>query len=78
MEVNKDAVCIVVVPKIGLVDIPGTPSKESGFGGNLQKARKQSDTECKHKQMDMLPFQNNCVFVHKFLKKIEYLTIFNA
>ena len=30
--------------------------KGSGFGGNL---RNQSDTECKHKQIDMLAFQNN-------------------
>ena len=27
MEVNKDAVCVVVVPKIGQVYIPGMPSK---------------------------------------------------
>ena len=33
--------------------------KGSGFGGNLQKVRKQSDSECKHKQIDMLAFQNN-------------------
>ena len=33
--------------------------KGSGFGGNLQKVRKQSNTECKHKQIDMLAFQNN-------------------
>ena len=29
MEVNKDAVCVVVMPKIGLVYIPGMPSKEA-------------------------------------------------
>ena len=29
MEVNKDAVCIVVMPKIGLVYIPGMPSEEA-------------------------------------------------
>ena len=33
--------------------------KGRGFGGNLQKVREQSDTECKHKQIDMLAFQNN-------------------
>ena len=33
--------------------------KGSGFGGNLQKVRNQSDTECKHKQIDTLAFQNN-------------------
>ena len=58
MEVNKDAVCVVVVPKIGLVYIPGMQSKEAVFGGNLQKMRKQSNTECKHKQIDTLAFQN--------------------
>ena len=68
MEVNKDAVCIVVVPKIGLVFIPVMPSKESGFGVNVQKVRKQSDTECKHKQINTLAFQNNCVFVRTFEK----------
>ena len=30
----------------------------SGFGKNLQKVRKQSDTECKYKQIATLPFQN--------------------
>ena len=45
MEVSKDAVCIVVMPKIVLVYIPSMLSKEA-FGGNLQKVRKQSDTEC--------------------------------
>ena len=51
MEVNKDAVCIVVVPKIGLVDIPGMPSKEAVLAEIYRKCRnspKQSNTECKH------------------------------
>ena len=37
MEVNKDAVCIVVVPKIGLVYIPGMPSKEAVMAGIYRK-----------------------------------------
>ena len=32
--------------------------KGSGFGGNLEKVRNQSVTECKQKQIDMLAFQN--------------------
>ena len=59
MKVKKDAVCIVVVPKIGLVYVPGMPSRKAVLAGNLQKVRKQSDTECKHKQIDVLAFQNN-------------------
>ena len=45
--------------------------KGSGFGRNSPKVRKQSDTECKHKQIDTLAFQNNCVFVRKFSKKMS-------
>ena len=37
MEVNKDAVCIVVVPNIGLVYIPGMPSKEAVLVGIYRK-----------------------------------------
>ena len=33
MEANKDAICVVVVPKIGLVYIPGMPSNEAILGG---------------------------------------------
>ena len=33
MEVNKDAVCVVVLPKIGLVYIPGMSSKEAVLAG---------------------------------------------
>ena len=33
MEVNKDAVCLVVMPKIRLVYIPGMPPKEVVFAG---------------------------------------------
>ena len=39
MEVNKDAVCVVVVPKIGLVYIPGMPSKEAVLAGIYRKCR---------------------------------------
>ena len=62
------AVCVVAVPKIGQVYIPGMPSKEAVLAG-IQNVRKQSDTECKHKQISTLAFQNSCVFVRKFLKK---------
>ena len=37
MEVNKDAVCVVVVPKIALVYIPGMPSKEAVLVGIYRK-----------------------------------------
>ena len=37
MEVNKDAVCVAVVPKIGLVFIPGMPSKEAVLAGIYRK-----------------------------------------
>ena len=37
MEVNEDAVCVVVVPKIGLVYIPGMPSKEAVLAGIYRK-----------------------------------------
>ena len=37
MEVNKDAVCVVVVPKIGPVYIPGMPSKEAVLAGIYRK-----------------------------------------
>ena len=37
MEINKDAVCIVVMPKIGLVYIPGMPSKEAVLVGIYRK-----------------------------------------
>ena len=57
-EVNKDALCVVVMPKMGLVYIPVCHQKKR-FGENLQKVRKQSNTECKHKQINMLAFQNN-------------------
>ena len=80
MKVHKDAVCIVVMPNIGLAYIPVTPSKDVAL-----EVRKQSNTECKHKQIDMLEFQNNwvsentvCLPVPKLLKKIEHLTILNA
>ena len=33
MEVNKDAVWVVVMPKIGLVYIPCMPSKEAVLAG---------------------------------------------
>ena len=39
MEVNKDAVCIVVMPKIGLVYIPGMLSKETVLAGIYRKCR---------------------------------------
>ena len=37
MEVNKDAVCLVVVLKIGLVYIPSMPSKEAVLAGIYRK-----------------------------------------
>ena len=37
IEVNKDAVCVVVMPKIGLVYIPGMPSKEAVLAGIYRK-----------------------------------------
>ena len=37
MEVNKNAVCVVVVPKIGLVYIPGMPPKEAVLAGIYRK-----------------------------------------
>ena len=37
MEVNKDAVCVVVVPKIELVYIPGMLSKEAVLAGIYRK-----------------------------------------
>ena len=37
MEVNKDTVCVVVVPKTGLVYIPGMPSKEAVLVGIYRK-----------------------------------------
>ena len=37
MELNKDAVCVVVVPKIGLVYIPGMQSKEAVLAGIYRK-----------------------------------------
>ena len=39
MEVNKDVVCIVVMPKIGLVYIPGMPSKDAVLAGIYRKCR---------------------------------------
>ena len=39
MEVNKDAVCIVVMPKIVLVYIPGGPSKEAVLAGIYRKCK---------------------------------------
>ena len=37
MEVNKDALCVVVVPKIGLVYIPGMPSTDVVLAGIYRK-----------------------------------------
>ena len=37
MEVNKDAVCVAVMPNIGLVYIPGMPSKEVVLAGIYKK-----------------------------------------
>ena len=37
MEVNKNAVCVVVVPKIELVYIPCMMSKEAVFAGIYRK-----------------------------------------
>ena len=37
MKVNKDAVCVVVMPKIGLVHISGMPSKEAVVAGIYRK-----------------------------------------
>ena len=39
MEVIKDIVCVVVVPKIGLVYIPGMLSKEALLVGIYRKCR---------------------------------------
>ena len=39
MEVNKGAVCVVVLPKIGLVYNPGMPSKEVVLAGIYRKCR---------------------------------------
>ena len=37
MEVNKDVVCVVDILKIGLVYIPGMPSKEAVLAGIYRK-----------------------------------------
>ena len=37
MEVNKDGVCVVVVPQTGLVNIPGMLSKEAVLAGIYRK-----------------------------------------
>ena len=37
MEINKDAVCVDFVPKIGLVYIPSMPSKEAVLAGIYRK-----------------------------------------
>ena len=36
-EVNKDALCVVVMPKMGLVYIPGMTSKEAVLAGIYRK-----------------------------------------